>query len=114
MAKWRCVKFCGACCHLDPRDRPDLASYLSTEELVQYLRMVGEDGWCVHFDQSQRICTIYDDRPSFCRVTPQNFHDRFGVPRRRFDEFANECCIEQIGGVYGDGSLEMLRFRQGL
>lgn len=30
--------------------------------------MVGEDGWCIHFDTGGRRCSIYDSRPDFCRV----------------------------------------------
>jgi len=30
--------------------------------------MVGEDGWCIHFDTGRRRCRIYDSRPDFCRV----------------------------------------------
>jgi len=26
MTTWQCVKQCGACCHLDPAERPDLMS----------------------------------------------------------------------------------------
>ncbi|HBK65262.1 MAG TPA: YkgJ family cysteine cluster protein, partial [Cyanobacteria bacterium UBA11166] len=45
MATWLCVKQCGACCHLDPAERPELADYLSPEDLQLYLSMVGEGGW---------------------------------------------------------------------
>ncbi|NEO03757.1 MAG: YkgJ family cysteine cluster protein, partial [Moorea sp. SIO3I7] len=37
MATWRCVKQCGACCHLDPAERPGLEEYLLPEELALYL-----------------------------------------------------------------------------
>jgi len=78
MATWRCVKQCGACCHLDPTERPDLEEYLSSEELALYLSMVGEGGWCVNLAE--------------------------------LNDFAIDCCRQQIEGVYGDRSLEMLRF----
>lgn len=110
MATWRCVKQCGACCQLDPRDRPDVDTYLNPEELHLYLSMVGEDGWCVHFDRFNRECRIYDDRPRFCRVTPETFETMFGVEPQDVNDFAIECCREQIGGVYGDRSLELIRF----
>jgi Fe-S-cluster containining protein len=67
---WRCVKNCGACCHLDPEARPDLAEYLSEAELAQYLSMVGEDGWCINFDRQNRTCTIYETRPVFVGSKP--------------------------------------------
>ncbi len=110
MGTWRCVKQCGACCHLDPTDRPDLEDYLAPEELSFYLSLVGEGGWCIHFDHTTRECGIYADRPRFCRVEPEVFHALFGVQPEELDEFAIACCHEQIEGVYGDRSLERLRF----
>ena len=44
MATWQCVKQCGACCHLDSEERPDIYDYLSPEEVELYLSMVGEGG----------------------------------------------------------------------
>lgn len=110
MVHWLCVEGCGACCHLAPEDRPDLPTYLSPEELTQYHAMVGEGGWCVHYDRHQRKCTIYDDRPRFCRVTPDNFHRMFQVPPEEFTEFAIDCCCQQIEGVYGEESEELDRY----
>ena len=112
MATWRCVKQCGACCHLDPSDRPDLADYLSPEELQRYLSMVGEDGWCINFDAIERECRIYADRPRFCRVEPEIFQEMYGVELEDLSDFAIDCCRQQIEGVFGDRSLEMLRFDQ--
>ncbi len=112
MPTWRCVKQCGACCHLNPTDRPDLEDYLSPAELALYLSMVGEDGWCIHFDKASRECSVYDDRPRFCRVEPDVFHDLFGVEPTELNDFAIACCQEQIEGVYGDRSLEQLRFER--
>ena len=111
MATWRCVKQCGACCHLDPADRPDLDQYLSPEELELYLSMVGEQGWCVNFDRTARECRIYEDRPRFCRVQADVFQDLYGVEPDELNDFAIDCCSQQIEGVYGDRSLEMLRFQ---
>jgi uncharacterized protein len=110
MATWLCVKQCGACCHLDPSDRPDLADYLSPAELQQYLSMVGEDGWCINFDSIARECRIYADRPRFCRVEPEIFQDLYGVEPEDLNDFAIDCCRQQIDAVFGDRSLEMLRF----
>jgi Fe-S-cluster containining protein len=110
MGTWRCVKQCGACCHLDPADRPDLDQYLLPEELTLYLSMVGEGGWCVNFDQAARECRIYDERPRFCRVQADVFQDLYSVEAAEVNDFAIECCRQQIEGVYGDRSLEMLRF----
>jgi uncharacterized protein len=104
------MKHCGACCHLDPSDRPELETYLSAAELSQYLGMVGPDGWCIHFDGTTRQCSIYDDRPSFCRVRPDTFSRMFGIEPADLNDFALQCCQEQIEAVYGDRSLESLRF----
>ena len=112
MATWRCIKHCGACCHLDPADRPQLDNYLSPEELKLYLSMVGEDGWCTHFDQQQRNCRIYEQRPRFCRVQPHTFEQMYAVPVDKFNDFAIDCCRQQIAGVYGSRSQEMQRYNQ--
>jgi hypothetical protein len=110
MATWHCVKQCGACCNLDPDERPELEEYLSPEELELYLSMVGEGGWCVNFDHATRECRIYPDRPRFCRVEPDVFEEMYGVEPGELNDFAIDCCRQQIEGVYGDRSLEMLRF----
>ncbi|MBR8827178.1 MAG: YkgJ family cysteine cluster protein [Gomphosphaeria aponina SAG 52.96 = DSM 107014] len=110
MATWRCVKLCGACCHLDPAERPELEDYLSKEELELYLAMVGEGGWCVNFDHLLRECTIYDQRPPFCRVQPEIFEKMYGIEVREFNDFAIDCCHQQIEGVYGSESEEMGRY----
>jgi hypothetical protein len=110
MATWKCVKQCGACCHLDPEERPEIAEYLTPEELELYLSMVGEGGWCVNYDHLRRECKIYPHRPRFCRVEPEIFWDMYGIEPEEVNDFAIECCEQQISGVYGDRSLEMVRF----
>jgi hypothetical protein len=112
MPIWRCVKQCGACCHLDPQDRPDLATYLSAQELELYLSLVGEGGWCIHFDHNARECRIYSERPRFCRVEAAVFKDLYDIAPEEVNDFAIDCCQQQIEGVYGNNSLEMLRFQQ--
>lgn len=112
MATWHCVKQCGACCNLDPADRPDLEQYLSAQELELYLSLVGEGGWCINFDQATRECRIYSDRPRFCRVESEVFHEMYGIQPEKLNDFAIDCCRQQIEGVYGDRSLEIIRFNQ--
>ena len=112
MATWQCVKQCGACCQLDPGDRPDLEAYLSEDELALYLSLIGPDGWCIHFDSENRECQIYPDRPSFCRVEADSFERMFGIQPEELNDFAIECCRQQIEGVYGDRSLELMRFNR--
>ncbi len=68
MAHWQCISGCGACCRLDPALRGDDLDCLDDEQRHTYLSMVGEDGWCIHFDTGGRRCRIYDTRPDFCRV----------------------------------------------
>lgn len=110
MATWQCVKDCGACCNLTPTDRPDLADYLTPEQLETYMGMVGPDGWCIHYDAEQRLCKIYEQRPSFCRVQVDTFEQMFGIDGDELNEFAIDCCQAQISGVYGPKSEEMERF----
>jgi uncharacterized protein len=112
MATWQCVKHCGACCQLDPTDRPDLDQYLMPDELELYLSLVGEAGWCIHYSHTARECQIYADRPRFCRVEADVFQDLYGIEPEELNDFAIECCQQQIEGVYGDRSLEMLRFER--
>ena len=112
MPTWHCVKQCGACCHLDPSDRPELDEYLAPNELELYLSLVGADGWCIHFDQQTRECQIYDQRPRFCRVQADVFQDLYGVEPEELNDFAIDCCQQQIEAVYGEDSSEMQRFEQ--
>lgn len=107
---WSCMKHCGACCYLNPSERPELDDYLSPEELEQYYGLVGADGWCIHYEKETRTCGIYQQRPSFCRVTPENFERMFEVEKGEFDQFAIECCCEHIASMYGEESEEMIRY----
>lgn len=110
MATWQCVNTCGACCNLTPNDRPDLANYLTPEQLAIYMGMVGPDGWCNNYDAEQRLCKIYDQRPSFCRVQADTFTQMFNIEPEELNDFAIDCCGEQISGVYGPNSDELERF----
>ncbi|MEO0867300.1 MAG: YkgJ family cysteine cluster protein [Cyanobacteria bacterium J06642_11] len=110
MATWQCVKNCGACCNLTPADRPELSNYLTSEQLETYIAMVGTDGWCINYDADQRLCRIYDQRPDFCRVQADTFQTMFDISVDELNEFAIDCCHEQISGVYGSKSEELERF----
>ena len=112
MKSWRCVQNCGACCHLEPAERPDLEEYLTPEELKLYLTMVGPGGWCINFDHDTRTCQIYEKRPQFCRVRPDTFTKMYGVEVEEFNDFAIDCCREQIAGVYGVRSPEMEQYNK--
>ena len=112
MATWQCIKGCGACCNLDPRDRPDLEDYLTPKQLSHYLSLVGADGWCIHYDQELRECLIYEERPRFCRALPETFVTMFEIEPEEFNDFAIECCQEHIEWIYGEDSDELLRYNQ--
>jgi hypothetical protein len=112
MVTWRCVNNCGACCNLNPTERPDLEDYLSPEELELYLSMVGKGGWCINFDHETRKCRIYEERPRFCRVQPDIFEQMYGVEAEEFSEFAIACCHEHITDLYGEDSEEMEHYNQ--
>ncbi len=84
--EWACIKNCGACCKLGPLDsRPDLQTYLTPEEHRLYVSMIGPDDWCKHFDKDERLCTIYDSRPNFCRVESTNFQKMYGIEADEFN-----------------------------
>jgi Fe-S-cluster containining protein len=56
-----------------------LLQYLSAEEFAHYKSLIGADNWCTHFDKENRVCTIYDTRPEFCKVDPKKYKKMFGV-----------------------------------
>ena len=112
MSQWRCIENCGACCNLDPSDRPELENYLTSDELKLYLSMVGEDGWCINYNHESRKCNIYEDRPRFCRVKPDVFGAMYGIAEEEFTEFAIDCCHQQIEAIYGEDSEEMLAYQK--
>lgn len=81
---------------------PGFAEYLpDPEELDLYMSMANDDGWCKHFDKENRACTIYKDRPRFCRVETETFGSMYGVDPEDMDDFCSACCHEQINDVYG-------------
>lgn len=110
MATWQCVKNCGACCYLEPSERPELDEYLEPQQIEQYLSLVGEDGWCIHYNHQERECSIYANRPRFCRVQFDIFEEMFGIEPDELNDFAIDCCQQQIEGVYGADSPEMISF----
>lgn len=109
--KWQCMSHCGACCKLNDFDQDVLRDMLKSEvDVVEYLDMIGTDGWCKWFDSHSRKCTIYSNRPRFCRATPQVFEDLYNVKREQFDEFAISCCEFHIANSYGEESHEAFRY----
>ncbi|KAJ0557616.1 putative zinc-or iron-chelating domain containing protein [Helianthus annuus] len=115
-ALWQCVTNCGACCKLDKGP-----SFPSPEEIFEdssdiqlYKSLVGSDGWCVHYEKSTRTCSIYGDRPYFCRVEPHVFETLYGIPPKKFNNEACSSCIDTIKAVYGPGSEELDKFKNAI
>ena len=112
---WGCVKSCGACCKLGPLDsRPDLREYLEEDEYQLYVSMIGTDEWCVHFDKTTRLCTNYENRPSFCTVDKAKFKKMYDVEDDDFTDFCRFCCTENIKDTFGELSVEMERFESAM
>ncbi|XP_058073254.1 uncharacterized protein LOC131221969 isoform X2 [Magnolia sinica] len=110
--KWGCAQGCGACCKLDKGP-----SFASPEEIFEhpsdvqlYRSLVGPDGWCIHYEKTTRTCSIYPDRPYFCRVEPEIFQDLYGINEKRFNKEACSFCRDTIKAIYGAHSQELDNF----
>nr|XP_025632801.1 uncharacterized protein LOC112727323 isoform X1 [Arachis hypogaea] len=89
-AWWRCVEGCGACCKLEKGP-----SFPSPEEIFtdpshveHYKSLIGPDGWCIHYEKITRKCSIYSERPYFCRVEPEIFDSLYGISEKKFNKEA--------------------------
>ncbi|KAL0333320.1 UNVERIFIED_CONTAM: hypothetical protein Sangu_1488200 [Sesamum angustifolium] len=85
---WQCVQNCGACCKLDKGPTfpsPD-EIFDDPSDIQLYKSLVGEDGWCIHYDKSSRKCSIYAERPYFCRVEPEIFNTLYGIDKKKFNK----------------------------
>ncbi|KAK2455088.1 zinc/iron-chelating domain protein [Trifolium repens] len=109
---WQCVEGCGACCKLQKGP-----SYPSPEEIFTdpsdvelYNSLIGEDGWCIHYEKSTRKCSIYSERPYFCRAEPEVFQSLFGVKEKNFNKEACSFCRDSIKSIYGYNSKELSNF----
>lgn len=113
--QWQCIQGCGACCRLDPALRQEAIEALSPVQRESYLAMVGDDGWCRHYDTGARRCRIYNERPDFCQVA--NLVGLFGqadLGSEAGDAFAIACCKQQIRSEYGGRGKVMRRFLQAI
>jgi Fe-S-cluster containining protein len=117
--RWQCITGCGACCRLDPAQRPEALDALSPDQRHIYLAMVGDDGWCIHYDSGAQRCRIYSERPDFCQVA--NLIKLFGGRQHsdtgdgsEGDRLAIDCCLQQIRSEYGGRSRVMKRFLRAL
>ena len=108
--QWQCIKHCGACCRLAPDERPEALAALNDSQQQTYLAMVGDDGWCIHYDSGGQRCRIYNERPEFCRVS--ELGALFSVPAENLDDFAISCCQQQIRSTYGGRSPVLRRFNR--
>ncbi len=110
--KWTCIERCGACCKLAPLERVEALEVLDDSQVIEYMKMVGPDGWCRFYDKLDKVCTIYNTRPQFCRVS--SIKKLFQITEENANRFSIDCCREQINSIYGDKSPEKIRFEQSI
>ncbi|CAM8927705.1 unnamed protein product [Rhodiola kirilowii] len=110
--KWTCVQNCGACCKLDkgPGFGTPEEIFDDPVDIQLFKSMVGSDGWCIHYEQTTRSCSIYEDRPYFCRVEEEVFLNLYGIDKKRFNKEACGSCRDTIKEIYGSNSSEMENF----
>jgi Fe-S-cluster containining protein len=111
-SRWRCIPGCGACCRLDPRLRQEALALLDDDQRSTYLAMVGEDGWCLHYDTGGQRCRIYDTRPDFCRV--DTIMALLGARGEEAEALAIRFCQQQIRSETGGRGKVMRRFQRAL
>jgi Fe-S-cluster containining protein len=111
-SQWRCIQGCGACCRLDPALRAEALAMLDEEQQGVYLEMVGEDGWCVHYDTGGQRCRIYATRPAFCRV--DTIMEMLGAEGEAANGLAIHFCQQQIRSETGGRGKVMRRFQKAL
>ncbi|EEF37186.1 uncharacterized protein LOC8283861 [Ricinus communis] len=111
---WRCVEGCGACCKLDKGPSFATPEEIFTDpcDIELYRSLVGPDGWCVHYDKSTRKCSIYSERPYFCRVEAPVFLKLYGIPQKKFNKEACSSCRDTIKAIYGPNSMELDNFNR--
>ncbi|KAL9260222.1 Ribonucleases P/MRP protein subunit POP1-like protein [Drosera capensis] len=88
--EWKCVEGCGACCKLykGPTFATPEEIFQNQDDVELYHSLIGSDGWCKHYDKRTRTCSIYADRPYFCRAEPDIFKTLYGISERKFDKEA--------------------------
>ena len=110
--QWRCIQGCGSCCRLDPELRPEALALLDEDQSRTYLAMVGDDGWCVHYDTGGQRCRVYDSRPEFCRV--DTIMNLVGAQGEAAEALAIRFCQQQIRSESGGRGKVMRRFQRAL
>lgn len=113
---WQCVEGCGACCKLDKDPAFPTPEEIFTDPSVveMYRNQIGPDGWCIHYEKNTRKCSIYSDRPFFCRVEPEVFQSLYGVKKNKFNKEACRCCRDAIKDIYGSNSKELENFNRAI
>ncbi|XP_010423834.1 PREDICTED: uncharacterized protein LOC104708876 [Camelina sativa] len=113
---WKCVEGCGACCKL-AKDfafaTPD-EIFDDPDDVELYRSMIGDDGWCINYNKATRKCSIYSDRPYFCRVGPEVFKSLYGIEEKKFNKEAISCCIDTIKTIHGSDSKELDNFNRAI
>ncbi|XP_078162238.1 zinc/iron-chelating domain protein [Carex rostrata] len=112
---WQCASGCGACCKLAKGPAfPSPEDIFSDDpgNLQLYKSLIGPDGWCIHYESDTRRCSIYNERPVFCRVEQEVFEKLYGIKSWRFNQEACTACIDTIKAVYGTGTQELKNFKQ--
>eukprot|EP00252_Welwitschia_mirabilis_P018362 TRINITY_DN4080_c0_g1_i2.p1 TRINITY_DN4080_c0_g1~~TRINITY_DN4080_c0_g1_i2.p1 ORF type:complete len:201 (-),score=16.42 TRINITY_DN4080_c0_g1_i2:642-1193(-) len=111
---WTCISGCGACCKLakgplfdSPEDIFD-----NPKDIALYRSLIGPDGWCIHYQKDTHTCSIYNERPYFCRAKPDVFNKLYGIETDKFIEEACRACRDTITAVYGSKALELERFNE--
>ncbi|CAN1142845.1 hypothetical protein LINPERPRIM_LOCUS26213 [Linum perenne] len=113
---WKCAEGCGACCKLDkgPFFPTPEEIFTNPSDVELYRSLTGSDGWCIHYEKTTRKCSIYADRPYFCRVEEDVFEDLYGINKKMFNREACNSCRDTIGMIYGFDSKELDNFNQSL
>ncbi|KAL2481479.1 hypothetical protein Adt_34445 [Abeliophyllum distichum] len=113
---WQCVQNCGACCKLDkgPAFPYPEEIFEDPSDVELYKSLIGPDGWCIHYEKSTRKCSIYADRPYFCRVEPGIFEELYGIDKKKFQKEACSSCVDTIKAVYGLQSKELDNFNHAI
>ncbi|CAG7912155.1 unnamed protein product [Brassica rapa] len=113
---WQCIEGCGACCKL-AKDfafaTPD-EIFDDPDDVELYRSMIGDDGWCINYEKATRKCSIYADRPYFCRVEPEVFKTLYGIEEKKFNKEACSCCIDTIKTIHGPDSKELDNFNRAI
>ena len=110
MKSWTCIEKCGACCKIDLKSRENLTDVLDKRDIELIKSMTKKDGWCKYLDKKEMKCTIYKNRPFFCRVNI--FSYKFKEYKKKRDKFLINCCKDHIRSIYGKESEEMNRFKR--